>query len=238
MEILRNIMMVTTAAALVCGIFSGCADKNSPEHSVTEPLPTDSLNTVTAEFDTGTLKATENAEEIGSFVITLYPEYAPETCENFADLVKDGFYDGLIFHRVMDGSISIAQTGDPTGTGTGGAEKKIKGEFAANGFEQNTLSHTRGIVSMARRNNDMDSASSQFFICYSDKDTVLDGNYAAFGEVTEGMEVVDKFLTVELVDNGYGEVSVPTVAIAIKKAEMIEDDDKGHPQARFTMTIG
>ena len=93
---------------------------------------------------------------------------------------------------------------------------------------------------MARRSNDMDSASSQFFICLSDTPSVsgLDGNYAAFGEVTEGMEVVDKFLTVDIVDNGYGEVSSPTEPITIEKAELIEDDDKGHPQARFTMTIG
>lgn len=233
MELLRSIMMVTTAAAMVCGMFTSCADKNMPEHDMTDPLPTDSLS---MGLDTSKLTSTD-PEEIGSFVITLYPEYAPETCENFASLVGEGFYDGIIFHRVMDGF--MAQGGDPTRTGLNGSGNTIKGEFAANGYEQNTLSHTRGIVSMARPANNMDGASSQFFICYSDNYAgSLDGLYAAFGEVTEGMEVVDKFLTVDIVDNGSGEVSVPTVPITIEKAEMIEDDAEGHQRAQFTMTIG
>ena len=98
------------------------------------------------------------------FVITLYPEYAPISCDNFEQLVKEGFYDGLIFHRVIEGF--MAQGGDPTGTGMGGSERTIHGEFSQNGVE-NTLSHTRGVVSMARA-NDPNSASSQFFICYDD----------------------------------------------------------------------
>ena len=123
-----------------------------------------------------------------SFVITLYPDEAPITCENFEKLVKDGFYDGLKFHRVVEDF--MAQGGDPKGDGTGGSTDTIKGEFSQNGVE-NTLSHTRGVVSMAR-SNDPDSASSQFFICYSDDDTFLDGQYAAFGHVTEGMDIVDQ----------------------------------------------
>ena len=103
-------------------------------------------------------------------------------------LAQEHFYDGLTFHRVVDGF--MAQGGDPNGDGTGGSKETIKGEFSANGVE-NSLSHTRGVVSMARA-SDMDSASSQFFICYSDKDTFLDGQYAAFGMVTEGMDVVDE----------------------------------------------
>ena len=122
-----------------------------------------------------------------SFVITLYPDVAPITCENFEKLVKDGFYDGLKFHRVVEDF--MAQGGDPKGDGTGGSTDTIKGEFSQNGVE-NTLSHTRGVVSMAR-SNDPDSASSQFFICYGDE-SFLDGQYAAFGKVIEGMDVVNK----------------------------------------------
>lgn len=158
-------------------------------------------------------------ENGGSFIIALYPQYAPETVENFLNLVKVGFYDGLTFHRVIDGF--MAQGGDPEGTGMGGSGKNIVGEFSINGFTQNTLSHKRGIVSMAR-SNDYNSASSQFFICYDDA-SYLDGQYAAFGEVIEGMEVVDAFLEVERVYDAYGEKSKPVEPIVIEKAEVIED---------------
>lgn len=126
----------------------------------------------------------------GKFTITVYPHVAPETVENFLTLVKSGFYDGLTFHRVIDGF--MAQGGDPKGDGTGGSDKTIKGEFSSNGFENN-LSHRRGVVSMARSQNP-DSASSQFFICYA-ASPHLDGDYAAFGYVTSGMETVDSFLS-------------------------------------------
>ena len=131
----------------------------------------------------------ENGEE---FVIELYPEYAPQTVQNFVDLVADGFYDGVGFHRVVEGF--MAQGGDPEGTGMGGSGVEIPGEFSANGFEGNTLSHTRGVISMARSMNP-DSASSQFFICYDDA-SFLDGNYAAFGRVIEGIETVDAIAAV------------------------------------------
>ena len=117
----------------------------------------------------------------------LYPEVAPNTVNNFISLVKKGFYDGLIFHRVIPGF--MIQGGDPNGNGTGGSEKTIKGEFSANGVE-NDISHVRGTISMAR-SSDPDSASSQFFIVQSDS-TFLDGDYAAFGKVTEGMDIVDE----------------------------------------------
>lgn len=132
-------------------------------------------------------------EKGGEFVIELLPEYAPETAANFEQLAKEGFYDGVVFHRVIDDF--MAQGGDPTGTGMGGSGKHIKGEFLQNGFPQNTLSHERGVVSMAR-SMDPNSASSQFFICYADC-TFLDGQYAGFGRVVEGMETVDDFLKVE-----------------------------------------
>ena len=128
-----------------------------------------------------------------TFTVQLYPEHAPETVENFIELVSEGFYDGLTFHRIIPGFMT--QGGDPEGTGMGGSGTNITGEFAQNGFAQNTLSHTRGVVSMARSMNP-DSASSQFFICYGDC-TFLDGQYAGFGKVIEGMETVDDFLKTE-----------------------------------------
>ena len=118
-------------------------------------------------------------------------EAAPATVENFLSLVKDGFYDGLIFHRVIPGF--MIQGGDPLGNGMGGSEKKIKGEFAANGHP-NPLKHTRGVISMAR-SMDKNSASSQFFIMHADAPH-LDGQYAAFGKVVEGIETVDEIASI------------------------------------------
>ena len=120
-------------------------------------------------------------------LIELYPEVAPITVKNFEKLVSEGFYDGLIFHRVIKGF--MIQGGDPEGTGMGGSKEKIKGEFAQNGVK-NDLKHTRGVISMARSMMP-NSASSQFFIMHQDAPH-LDGGYAAFGKVVEGMEVVDE----------------------------------------------
>ena len=131
-------------------------------------------------------------ENGGVIELELYPETAPITVKNFEKLVSEGFYDGLIFHRVISGF--MIQGGDPTGTGYHGSDENIKGEFLANGV-MNKLSHTRGVISMARSQHP-DSASSQFFICHEDA-AFLDGNYAAFGKVTKGMEVVDAIAEVE-----------------------------------------
>ena len=130
----------------------------------------------------------ENGKEIK---IELYPDVAPATVENFVNLVKDGFYDGLIFHRVIPGF--MIQGGCPQGTGMGGPGHTIKGEFAANGVK-NDLRHTRGVLSMARSGNP-NSAGSQFFIMHADAPH-LDGQYAAFGKVIEGMDVVDEIAAV------------------------------------------
>ena len=121
----------------------------------------------------------------------LYPEIAPETVKNFVDLASKGFYNGLIFHRVIPGF--MIQGGDPEGTGMGGPGYKIKGEFTANGF-RNDLKHTRGVLSMARA-MDPNSAGSQFFIMHEDSPH-LDGQYAAFGKLIEGIEVVDQIASV------------------------------------------
>lgn len=131
----------------------------------------------------------ENGNEIK---VELYPDVAPNTVNNFISLVKKGFYDGVIFHRVIPGF--VIQGGDPTGTGTGGPGYSIRGEFTGNGFENN-LKHERGVISMART-MDPDSAGSQFFIMV-DKSPHLDGEYAAFGKVISGMEEVDRIVAVE-----------------------------------------
>ncbi|KAI4453940.1 peptidyl-prolyl cis-trans isomerase-related [Holotrichia oblita] len=166
----------------------------------------------------GNPKVQVEMESGEKFVIELYPEYAPETVDNFVALVKEGFYDGLTFHRIVDGF--MAQGGDPEGTGMGGSSKNIKGEFSSNGYEKNTLSHTRGVISMAR-SGDPNSASSQFFIVFDDA-SFLDGDYAAFGKVIEGMEAVDNFLKVERTMGSDGAVSKPVNPVVMKKVTIAE----------------
>lgn len=126
-------------------------------------------------------------ENYGTICVELDADAAPITVANFLKLANEGFYDGLTFHRIMEGF--MIQGGDPEGNGTGGSDETIRGEFSENGVE-NPLSHTRGAISMARNGYDMDSASSQFFIVHADS-LFLDGQYACFGYVTEGMDVVD-----------------------------------------------
>lgn len=157
-------------------------------------------------------------ENGGEYTIELYPEYAPATVANFLKLVNEGFYNGLTFHRIVDNF--MAQGGDPEGTGCGGSKETIKGEFLSNGFTQNKLSHERGVISMARSMN-KDSASSQFFICYGDC-SFLDGDYAAFGKVIEGMETVDGFLGVDRTFNSMGEFAQPKEPVRIKEMTEIK----------------
>ena len=223
-KIIRSVCMIT-ASVLMCTSFVSCSVGNDSEPSVSYDL-----------FDESSSSGgeSEGIEKTGEFVVTLDPENAPITCENFEKLVKDGFYNGLTFHRVIDGF--MAQGGDPKGNGTGGSDETIKGEFSANGVD-NKLSHTRGVISMARGSNDMNSASSQFFICYSDAYTSsLDGQYASFGKVTEGMETVDDFLNVERSYNEMGELATPVKPITIKTAEMTDDDSEGHHRVKFTVS--
>ena len=131
-------------------------------------------------------------EDGKTFKAELYPDKAPNTVNNFLSLVKKGFYDGLIFHRVISGF--MIQGGDPNGPGTGGPGYRIRGEFSGNGFKKNDISHKRGVLSMARAQNP-DSAGSQFFVMHADAD-YLDGEYAAFGAVVEGMDTVDGIASV------------------------------------------
>ena len=151
-----------------------------------EPEDAKAFEELTKEDSQEGIYADITVEDYGTITVKLDPEAAPKTVENFVNLAQSGFYDGLTFHRIMDGF--MMQGGDPTGTGTGDSGTNIKGEFSANGWD-NPLSHTRGAISMAR-GNEYDSASCQFFIVQSDS-TFLDGNYACFGYVTEGMEYVD-----------------------------------------------
>ena len=139
--------------------------------------------------------------DYGTVAVELDADSAPITVANFLKLSKGGFYDGLTFHRIINGF--MMQGGDPEGTGMGGSDEKIKGEFTANGV-QNRLSHTRGAISMAR-SNAYDSASSQFFIVHQDS-TFLDGQYACFGYVTSGMDIVDAICEETPVTDGHGTV--------------------------------
>ena len=138
------------------------------------------------ELLTGLHHVTIDVQDYGTISLELDADTAPISVTNFINLAKDGFYDGLTFHRIISGF--MIQGGDPKGNGTGGSDQTIKGEFSENGVE-NDISHVRGTISMARA-NDPDSASSQFFIVHEDS-TFLDGQYAAFGHVTDGMDVVD-----------------------------------------------
>lgn len=166
-------------------VFTGCGDDKpaAKENSATEASSKISTDDVANLGNTAVI----DVKDYGKITVELKPDIAPITVGNFKKLVSEHFYDGLTFHRIMEGF--MIQGGDPLGNGTGGSDETIVGEFSQNGFE-NTLSHTRGVISMAR-SNDPNSASSQFFIVHEDS-TFLDGQYASFGVVTDGMDVVDK----------------------------------------------
>ena len=186
------VLVSMTALAAV-----GCTDNKQTTEPATE-LATEAVSPEqeTEAASTEAARPDESADSVtvvidvkdyGKITVDLDAGSAPITVENFVKLVKEGFYDGLTFHRIMEGF--MMQGGDPTGTGSGGSEETITGEFEANGIK-NPISHARGTISMAR-SQDPDSASSQFFIVQKDS-FFLDGQYAAFGKVTEGMDVVDK----------------------------------------------
>ena len=154
------------------------------------------------ELLTGLHHVTIDVQDYGTISLELDADTAPISVTNFINLANEGFYDGLTFHRIISGF--MIQGGDPNGNGSGGSEKTIKGEFSANGVE-NDISHVRGVISMARA-NDPDSGSSQFFIVHEDS-TFLDGQYAAFGHVTDGMDVVDAICEAVPVQDNNGTVA-------------------------------
>lgn len=167
--------------AMMLLLLVGCHPDNS-----TDIGDSDDTYTPPALDTEATYYADIDIADYGVIIIQLDQAVAPVTCANFVELAESGFYDGLTFHRIIAGF--MMQGGDPAGNGTGGSDNNIVGEFESNGHE-NKLSHERGVVSMAR-SQAPNSASSQFFICHEDSD-FLDGEYAAFGVVTEGLEVVD-----------------------------------------------
>lgn len=171
--------------AEAAGFSDGTEEEDTEENS-----QEDTAEGVTLDVSTP-LEGTHHAEivikDYGTIELELDADTAPLTVTNFVKLAQEGFYDGLTFHRIMDGF--MMQGGDPNGDGTGGSDENVKGEFSSNGVE-NDISHVRGVISMARA-TDPDSGSSQFFIVQSDSE-FLDGDYAAFGKVTEGMDIVDE----------------------------------------------
>ncbi len=180
MNLLKKCLAVTAACFLLLSVSACSGEYQAGREKQQAP----------AEENAGALSSYTAAIEVdgyGTITVALDAAAAPETVENFVSLAESGFYDGLTFHRIMSGF--MIQGGDPNGDGTGGSDKTVTGEFRENGFE-NPLSHTRGAISMAR-SSDFNSASSQFFIVHEDS-TFLDGSYAAFGYVTDGMDVVDQ----------------------------------------------
>ena len=184
----RILCIFLSLCLLVLGL-SACGGKSDPADG----------DKPSGDYSSGRHHAEIKVKDYGTIAVELDADTAPLTVANFCALANDKFYDGLTFHRIMSGF--MIQGGDPEGNGTGGSGKSLKGEFALNGVE-NDLSHTRGVISMARAKA-YDSASSQFFIMHQDN-TYLDGQYAAFGHVTSGMEVVDAICanTPVIDDNG------------------------------------
>lgn len=200
-----NFLLLFVCVILLGVIVTGCGTSTTNDHSSEnneqEPVENNPIVTITMEDD----------EQI---VIELYPEIAPNTVKNFISLIEDEFYDGLIFHRVIPGF--MIQGGDPDGIGTGGPGYSIHGEFSSNGF-QNDLTHERGVISMARSGHP-DSAGSQFFIVHENSPH-LDGDYAAFGQVIEGLEVVDQITSVQLKE---------TEPVEDQRMKTVTVDTKGH----------
>jgi len=194
---MKKCLAVLLTAFMLAGCLAACGSsrKETAENTAAEETAENAAaeeNTEAAAQENETEKEPLRHIEIeiadyGTVKLELDPNEAPITVANFVKLAQEGFYDGLTFHRIMDGF--MIQGGDPLGNGSGGSSEHIKGEFAANGVD-NSISHKKGVISMARA-NDPDSASSQFFIMVADGD-FLDGNYAAFGWVTEGQEIVDQ----------------------------------------------
>lgn len=202
----KTVSYILLAAILLLGL-SGCTSETketkneaTPSAEATEQAKESSV--VNGDYSSGTHHAKIKVKDYGTIEVELDADTAPITVQNFAKLANEKFYDNLTFHRIISGF--MIQGGDPLGNGTGGSDENIKGEFSSNGVE-NKISHKRGVISMARA-QDPDSASSQFFIMHKDS-TYLDGEYAAFGKVTKGMEIVDKICDDTKVEDSNGTVS-------------------------------
>ena len=225
MRKISSILMTVLLGALCltgCGSTDNntAADRNVSSAAVSSPAADAESNVASDNEDSDLLSGKHHikikVKDYGTISVELDADVAPITVTNFVDLAKDGFYDGLTFHRIISGF--MIQGGDPLGNGTGGSDKTIKGEFSENGVE-NSISHVRGTISMAR-SQDYDSASSQFFIMHKDNPG-LDGQYAAFGTVTKGMEVVDKICEDTQVEDENGPVAAENQPV-IKSIKVID----------------
>lgn len=199
----KTTKLLCMALILIVGL-TGCGGNAKEGEQSGKTGSTDSgkqQESQTGETLTGKHHVEIQIKDYGTIKAELDADVAPISVSNFVSLAKSGFYDGLTFHRIISGF--MIQGGDPKGDGTGGSDKNIKGEFSANGVE-NSISHVRGTISMARA-QEYDSASSQFFIMHQDSAS-LDGQYAAFGKVTEGMEIVDQICEKTPVVDGNGKV--------------------------------
>lgn len=220
---MKRIFSLLTAALLLLGLV-GCANRPVETESTSQKAGEQTEQATGPEAGENTDSETEQKEDNmnpiatitmqdgGVMKVELYPDVAPNTVKNFISLSNSGFYDGTVFHRIMSGF--MIQGGDPDGNGTGGPGYSIKGEFGANGFE-NELSHTRGVISMARSSQSYDSAGSQFFIMHADY-TGLDYQYAAFGKLVEGYVTLDQLAATEVTYNMWGEASVPVHEVVIE----------------------
>ena len=225
MRKISSILMTVLLGALCltgCGSTDNntAADRNVSSAAVSSPAADAESNVASDNEDSDLLSGKHHikikVKDYGTISVELDADVAPITVTNFVDLAKDGFYDGLTFHRIISGF--MIQGGDPLGNGTGGSDKTIKGEFSENGVE-NSISHVRGTISMAR-SQDYDSASSQFFIMHKDNPG-LDGQYAAFGTVTKGLEVVDKICEDTQVEDENGTVAAENQPV-IKSIKVID----------------
>ena len=228
--ITRRSFLGTSMGVLASLALYGCGTSNTlpaddrgdhiSEHDAQPPRQQTETGLLTAPldngYDTGIHHATIEVENYGTIKLELNASNTPITVSNFAQLANDGFYDGLTFHRVIEGF--MIQGGDPLGNGTGGSSRTIKGEFIDNGVV-NAIQHKRGVISMAR-SSDMNSASSQFFIMHQDAEH-LDGSYAAFGKVTDGMDVVDSIAenTPVIDSNGTVEAANQPKIVSIKMVD-------------------
>ena len=216
--------IVVSALALVMSIaMVGCGSSNVK----TEDNNSGDSSTTQIERPENLPIATIKVKDFGTIEAELYPDKAPNTVNNFIELANSGFYDGLTFHRIVKGFMN--QGGDPKGDGTGHPGYSIKGEFSGNGYEANDLKHTTGILSMARAQNP-DSAGSQFFIMAGDSPS-LDGQYAAFGKVINGLDVVEAINNSEVEKNkSTGEKSTPVTTIIIEEVR-VDTQGKDYPEA-------
>ena len=208
---MKKITVWLLTLAFAATMLAGCGSKTDTTETTEATSAADETSDGAAdtadtseneELLTGLHHVTIDVQDYGTISLELDADTAPISVTNFINLANEGFYDGLTFHRIISGF--MIQGGDPNGNGTGGSEKTIKGEFSENGVE-NDISHVRGVISMARA-NDPDSGSSQFFIVHEDS-TFLDGQYAAFGHVTDGMDVVDAICEAVPVQDNNGTVA-------------------------------